>query len=188
MKISLRKANAIQSAITETMGSLKLETEVSINEFEDADAKISSILKEFNENNGVRENLLDALFEIRAAVSGANSSSGINGVLAILAKIEKQITFYRNLAKLQPATEKRVLNGKIQKIAGRSDDSRIYRHSDEVITTIFEGNVIDNFKNFHAQLKREKQKLQDELLELNVRTEIELTDKTVDTLTKANIL
>lgn len=189
MKVSLRKANAIQAAITEAISALKLETEVSINEFEDVNEKLDAASKEFNENNGVRENLLDALFEIRAAVSEANSSNGVNGLLAILAKTEKQISFYRNLARLQPKTDEKVLNGRIKKIADRPDDSRMYGgYMDEVNTSIFESGTIDDFKNFHANLKREKQKLQDELLELNVRTEIELTDQTVETLAKANII
>jgi len=37
-------------------------------------------------------------------------------------------------------------------------------------------------------LKRQKQKLQDTLLELNVRSEIELSDDTVKVLTDNNIL
>lgn len=187
MKISLRKANAIQQSINEAIQGLDLETTISINEFESVDSKIGNSLAKFLNNEEIRENLLEALFEIRAAVSAANGASGINGLLSILAKNEKQISFYRNLSKLQPMTEKRVLNGKIRKIAERDTDA-IYGHSNEVQTTIFESDVIEHFKETHAQLKREKQKLQDELLELNVRTEIELSDKTVNTLTEANIL
>jgi len=188
MKISLRKANAIQTAINEALASLKLEPQVSINEFEDVDQKIDAAFEEFYESNETRENLLDALFDIRSAVSAANSSSGINGLLAILAKNEKQISFYRNLANMEPVTEKRVLNGKIKKIAERSENSSMYGYSDEVRTSIFPSDVVENFKSNFAQLKREKQKLQDELLELNVRTEIELTSNTVETLEKVNIL
>jgi hypothetical protein len=57
-----------------------------------------------------------------------------------------------------------------------------------VSTSIFTSQEIDNFKNVLAVSKKQKQKLQDELLELNVRTEITLSEQTVATLTKENIL
>jgi hypothetical protein len=75
----------------------------------------------------------------------------------------------------------------LDKIRNRKEDS-YYGRNEEVSTSIFTSQEIDNFKNVLAVSKKQKQKLQDELLELNVRTEITLSEQTVATLTKENIL
>ena len=76
----------------------------------------------------------------------------------------------------------------MEKLRSRQDDVSYFRGSNELSTTIFEQGVIDNFRNIAATAKKQKQKVQDELLELNVRTQIDLSDETVATLTKENIL
>jgi hypothetical protein len=53
---------------------------------------------------------------------------------------------------------------------------------------VFEKQDIEDFKWTVADLKRQKQKLQDTLLELNVRTEIELSADAVQALDAVNIL
>ena len=187
MKISLRKANAIQSAIQEEMNSLDLTTDVQISEFEKPSVKLEEAQKRFFDNMEIRSKLLKSLFEIRAAVSGANASNGINGLLAILAQNEKEIGLYNKLSRLQAQIDIDIVRGKLAKIKGRADEA--YRYGDDdVATNIFNDATIQTFKSKLASLKKEKQKLQDELLELNVRTEILLSSETENTLKSFNIL
>jgi hypothetical protein len=47
---------------------------------------------------------------------------------------------------------------------------------------------VAKFKAEQQELKKQKQKLNDEILELNVRTEIELAPGTVDVLTKEGLV
>jgi uncharacterized protein YdcH (DUF465 family) len=68
------------------------------------------------------------------------------------------------------------------------EESRLYGRFDTLDTGIFTKEEIEGFKRSVADLKRQKQKLQDTLLELNVRTEIELSAETAQALTNANVL
>ena len=55
-------------------------------------------------------------------------------------------------------------------------------------TSIFSEAEVETFRREAAEGKRQKQKLQDALLELNVQTEIELEEGTALFLEKADIL
>jgi len=188
MKVSLRKANVIQKSIQEEINNLDLATDVSISEFEKPSSKLEEMQGRFFTNMETRSKLLDALYEIRAAVSGVNASSGINGLLSILAHNEKEIGMYVKLAKLTPQVDIDIIRGKIEKIKARKEDSYYGNGSDTVTTSIFDAESIRGFKNKLATLKKEKQKLQDELLELNVRSEIMLSAKAVEILEEVRIL
>jgi len=186
MKISLRKANAIQKVIQEEITGLNLSTDVQISEFDNSLEKVTLAQQQFFANMEKRSDLLDALYGIRAAVSGVNGSNGVNGILTILAQNEKDIALYGKLSRLSEQTEFGVINGKIAKIRDRKED--LYGRDDIVNTSIFNKATLDTFKSKLSSLKKEKQKLQDELLELNVRTEIMLSDMTIKTLQSVNIL
>lgn len=186
MKISLRKANAIQASIIEEINGVDLKTEVTVNEFETVADRVSQAETRFFQNMEKRNALNEALYEIRAQVSGANGSSGINGLLTILAQTEKDIQLYNRISRLHPSVDVNVLEGKLDKIRQRKED--MYGREDHVVTSIFNEATIDTFKSKLASLKKQKQKLQDELLEMNVRTEIQLEAKTVETLKSVNIL
>lgn len=187
MKVNLRKANAIQVAINETVKGLEFNATASINEFQDADKEILAASSKFSGNLARRVALLDALYEIRKAVASANDSAGIDGRLADVARLEKDLQFYSTYAKASVITDSAVINGKLEKIRNRKEDAYSYR-GEKVDTSIFNEKVLESFKSIVASAKKQKQKLQDELLELNVRTEIEFSAATVTTLTNEKIL
>jgi len=188
MKINLRKANAIQVAINETIKGLEFNATASINEFQEATAEISAASAKFTRNLARRIALLDALYEIRKAVASANDSAGIDGRLADVARLEKDLQFYSTYAKASVITDTAVIAGKLEKIRNRKEDSYGFGRSDTIDTSIFTETEVEGFKAVVTTAKKQKQKLQDELLELNVRTEIEFSDATVATLTTENIL
>lgn len=188
MKINLRKANAIQLAVNEAIKGLEFNATVSINEFQDASSEISSASAKFTRNLSRRVALLDALYEIRKAVAVANNNAGIDNRLADVARLEKDFQFYSTYAKSSAITDAAVINGRLDKIRNRKEDAYGYGRGENVDTSIFTETEIDGFKSVVAAAKKQKQKLQDELLELNVRTEIEFSDATVATLTNENIL
>ena len=186
MKISLRKANMLQAAINEVIASLDLSVDVKLTEFERPADKIESSFNRFSTNISRRTGLLDALYEIRRNVSDANNASGINSLLAGVARNEKDIVFLSKLAKLEPAMDKDVIIGKLGKIKGRTED--YYGREDVVMTNIFTAEQLQEFKGGLASAKKTKVALQDNLLELNVRTEIVLSDAVVNLLTAENLL
>lgn len=188
MKVSLRKANALQAAINEAIATLDLSVEVAINEFEKPTSKLTEAKDRFTAQLATRNAFYGAVYDIRRKVAAANAQSGINDLLADVAMVEKSIAFYSKLVKLQPALENDVIVGKLGKIKGRGED-QFYGHREDVVrTSIFAESEIEDFKSSLAAFKKQKVSLQDTLLELNVSTEIELTDETVEVLTKAGII
>lgn len=188
MKITLRKANAIQVAINEVLKSLDFNTNAQINEFQNANDVIDQTSRRFAENVKRRNNLLATLYQIRKSVSVANSQNGIESRLADVARLEKDITFFSQFAKAQPKLEKGVIEGKIAKIKSRTDADPYRHYESEVVTSVLEAKDIESFKAVLNTAKKQKQKLQDELLELNVRSEIQLAPESVEVLTREEIL
>lgn len=188
MDITLRKANALQTAINEVINGLDLSTEVEINEFQSPKSVIENTAELFTENLVRRGALIDALYEIRALVSRANTESGINDALVKLARNEKQMGFYNRLSKIAPMTEMDVITGQLGKIKSRDASDLYGRREDVVRTNILQIEDIENFTKIAKNLKREKQKIQDELLELNVQTYISLSESTVKSLQEEDIL
>lgn len=186
MQISLRKANAIQVAINEALKGLEFKTEIGINEFQKPEATIEAASKLFFDNVNRRNALLRALYEIRKATASANATNGIDSRLADLAFLEKEVTFFTAHSKTKERLAAEVIVGKLEKIANRTEDS--YYAKAEVETSVFTDKDLYALTRLLVKAKKEKQKLQDELLELNVRTTIELTETTVATLTQEDIL
>jgi hypothetical protein len=178
MNITLRKANAIQNNINDTIKGISFETSIRINEFQTAESIIASAENKFGLSLKKRDSLYMALYEIRKAVSKANDASGISAKLAEVAHLEKQFSFYSGLAGKDEREDLAVINGKLDKIRNSKEDarSRIYGYSDEVTVSILDREDLEGFKQLANQAKKVKQKVQDEILELNVRTEIQLSE------------
>jgi hypothetical protein len=190
MKITLRKANAVQAAINETLKGLSFENQVRINEFEDAETKITAAQTKHRENVERKLDLLYALYSIRKSVSRANYDAGINDMLADVARLEKDVQFFSGLSKAEVRETSVILVGKLDKIRNRKEDSRasIYGREDDVTTSVFTADDITNFKKLAADAKKRKQKLQDTLLEVNVRAEIELAPEVEETLKQEDLI
>ena len=185
MNITLRKANAVQHSITEAIKNIKIDLTVEINEFqtvEDVITKANSVLVE---NDGRRQKLTMALYNIRALVGTANTASGIDTALAKAAFIDKRIGQLEELAKATEITALDVIKGKLDKIRNdksESTRSRIYGYSDTVTTGVLGLEQIAQAKAEVLSLKKQKQKINDEVLELNIKTEIPLTEDVVAVL------
>ena len=187
MQVSLRKANALQVAINEALKGLEFKSDVSINEFQKPAQEIELAKQKFDRNVQRRGSLTSALYNIRTAVSSANASNKIDNLLADLARLEKDIVFYTPLAKASGQTDLEVVRGKLVKIANREGESYSF-HSSEVSTSIFAETDLEAFRSNLSVAKKKKQALQDQLLEVNVRTTIELATSTVEVLKAEDII
>ena len=185
MQVTLRKANKIQHSILEAIKGLDFTTSVRVNEFEDAGEQINAVRDAFFTHRATREKLVGALYEIRKAVARANCENSVNDMLADVAMLEKQIQFVSGYAGQSPRESDAVIQGKLDKIKNAKDD---YYGRHEVNTGIFTKEEVNDFKRELADLKRQKQDLQDTLLELNVQTTIELDEETERFLQKADVL
>lgn len=187
MKITLRKANAVQLSINEMIKGLSFDSSVQLNEFEPATTQIDAVRSTFETHRATRVKLVGVLYEIRKAVARANADESINDMLAEVAMLEKEIQFNNTYATKSPRLSDAVIDGKLNKLAEAKEDS-FYGRGNTVDTGIFTAEEVNDFKRTVADMKRQKQKLQDTLLELNVQTEIELDEETVRFLEQADIL
>lgn len=190
MKISLRKANVLQNDINETVKTISIVDSVSINEFQNAEDVISAKALESVNAYQRKLRLINALYSIRSVVAEANATSGISKRLTEIAHLDKILVLNQQLAGFTVRTEPAIVAGKLDKIRNRKEESArsLYGHADEVSTGIFNQETVNDFKATVNKLKKDKQKLQDEILELNVRTEVAISDQAVQTLVSEGLL
>lgn len=185
MNLTLRKANAVQAGINDAIKSIKIETSVELNEFQNVEVELQKANTTLFTNDSRRQRLLLALYNIRGLVGTANAQSGIDMKLATAAFLDKRLAQLDELAKVSPITDLAVINGKLEKIRNDKSEtarSRIYGYNDTVSTTVISQEQLDQVKAEIQNLKKQKQKLNDEILELNIKTEIPLSDDVVKTL------
>ena len=190
MNITLRKANAVQNSINDAIRGIKIETSIELNEFQDVTAELQAANDLLLNNDARRQKLLLALYNIRGLVGTANSNSGIDLALAKAAFIDKRIGQLNELAESKAVTNIAVLNGKLDKIRNRKDESRasLYGRDDTVSTGVIGAEQIVQAKAEISNLKKQKQKINDEVLELNIKTEIPLSEDVVATLQAEGLL
>ena len=192
MKITLRKASALQTAIQEAVKNIEVTVKVELNEFERPDVALATANMKLIAADQRRVALTKALYVVRAQVGTANAECGINERLAKAAYVDKrigQLTVLIGAEALQDNMA--VIEGKLEKLkAPETANSRrsIYGYSDTVSTGVLSQAQVDAFKAEQLALKKDKQKLNDEVLELNVRTEIALSDETVAVLTSEGLV
>ena len=189
MKITLRKANALQNSINDALRHIDVKTKVSLNEFQDAEGVLAVSAAEAKKNIDRKVSLTNALYDIRGAVGSRNATAGIDEKLTEVARIEKQIQLYSAYVGVEVREASAVIAGKLEKIrAGKDERRSIYGYGDTVDTGVFSADDIAAFKAVVANLKKQKQALQDAVLEANVRNEVVLKQVTVDTLAAENLL
>lgn len=189
MNITLRKANAIQNSILETIKNIKIETTLELNEFVEVEKELTRANAELFGNDSRRQRLLLALYNIRGLVGTANAQSGIDLNLSKCAFIDKRISQLEEFSNAKPVVAIEVIKGKLDKIRNRKEDSRASMFRDEtVLTSVIAQTQIDQAKVEISNLKKQKQKLNDEILELNIKTEIPLSEDVVKTLTEERII
>lgn len=189
MNISLRKASAIQNRILEAIREIKIETSIQLNEFQDAETMLNQASETLWENDQRRNLLLLSLYNIRGLVGAANSASGVDLALSKAAFIDKRIVQLSEFASLSPVDSIDVINGRLAKIK-EGDQSQRGRgwNPDTVETSVITSVRLSKVKSEILYLKKEKQKLNDEILELNIKTEIPLADETVKVLTDEGLI
>lgn len=184
MNITLRKANAVQNSINEAIRNIKIETNLELNEFQNVEAELTAAQQKLQAADLRRDKLLVVLYNIRGLVGQANAESGIDLKLARAAYVDKRISQLEALATGNAVTDLDVIKGKLEKIKSLKDEarSRIYGYGDTVTTAVLTQEKIDAVQVEIKNLKKQKQKLNDEILELNIKTEIPLSDDAAQVL------
>jgi len=182
MKVSLRKANALQNAIQEHVKTIEVKTEVSLNEFQDAAVELTAKREAFAVNDQRRTVLTKALYSIRAKVGRANTESGVADLLSDAAYVDKRLAQLKGIIDSTASESLDVLTGKLKKLSEGDSTRRLYGYNDTISTGVLTHADIEAYKSQMRELKKLKQSINDKVLELNVRTEIELDESTVSLL------
>jgi hypothetical protein len=188
MKITLRKANALQTVIQEFIRGIEIKPTVHLNEFEDAEVTLFALNTQLVAKDDLRDRLTRIVYRIRGSVGVANAASGVSDRLAESAYIDRRIAHMTELAKSTAQESVGIVQSKLEKLRNTETKSRMYGYGDTVEVGVLRQDQIDAYKGIVLHLKKQKQKLNDEVLELNVRTEIELSDETVAELQQVGLL
>ena len=91
IKITLRKANAIQQNINDLLKNIQVKATVELNEFQDVVQSLQAANDAVMAADVRRSDLLMALYSIRATVGVANFQCGLGNRLSHLAYIDKRL-------------------------------------------------------------------------------------------------
>ncbi len=187
MKFTLRKASVLQNEIQEAAKNITLVGRVALNEFQEAKTALATANTDLKANLGRLSKLNGALANVRALVGQANLTSGVNGKLADLAAIDKMISRYTELAvDTNLSDDIAVIDGKLNKLKTR-DEARYYG-AETVDTGVLSAADMEAFREELRVLRKRKQTINDEILELNIRTEIELSEEVVAVLKAEKVI
>jgi hypothetical protein len=188
MKISLRKAKVVQTNILECIESIRYVLSVEINEFQDVNALMQQAYNNTIAADKRRNDLTAAIYEIRDLVGAANASSGIDTLLTQIAYIDRRVKQVTELSNATEVLPPEVLAGRVERLKFEKESIGSYRSGSTSYTGIFTREQLTQFKAEITQLKRQRQRLNDRLLHLNMTTEISLKDETVNLLKGEDIL
>lgn len=189
VKVSLRKANAIQTNINDLLKSIAVKTTVEISEFQEPTAVLQTANDALMAADVRRSDLLMALYSIRATMGIANFQCGIGNKLSHLAYIDKRLGQLDPLIQESAALKDlHVISGQLDKIRNRREEHRLYGLDSGVSSGVLQPQQMESIRGIIRELKKQKQSLNDEVLHLNVTTEIELTDEVEAILKKEGIL
>jgi hypothetical protein len=188
MKISLRKANAIQLLINEQINE-PFSGSTKVSKFDSAPQEVlSKAGQELVHKMGVKFNLIAALFSIRKKVASKSAEVGVAALLTDLAENEKKTAYFKQLASSTPAPKFEVVIAALEDIKKEQTVNSYRPRVDSVEVSLVDQKSIDDFKKSIVELRKEKQKISDKLLHLNVSSEIELDEAEVAVLTNYDIL
>lgn len=187
MKVSLRKANALQAGIVDALKTLTITTDINLSEYVDAASVMSAAVDKMIDTLSRRTALLNAQYDIRKLVNQANTDSGISDRLTAAALIDKQIADLKIVASVDVSKDMSEVEARLAKIRLNDPNRSLYGET-TVATSLVSVSAKAEFTAQLASLKKLKQDLNDKVLELNIKTEITLSDDTVSVLTKEGLV
>jgi hypothetical protein len=192
MDITLRKAARLQTDIQSAIKDLALGATTDVSIFEpDAMAAVAQARATWDRNVTRAEVLTDILFGIRLKVGNKNHEAGVGEKLTQIARLERRIALMASGLNVSPQESEEVINGRLTRLREKGGDSssRFAAMAPEAVSvSLFDEAEIDRTKEVQMRFRREKQKLQDELLEINASTRITLDEAAVAALKDEKLL
>jgi hypothetical protein len=190
MKINLRKASVIQQTILDEIKRIGTEkTTLSISLYaDDVAAKLDEQLAKIVATNQKVGRLLEANRVIRASVAKKNAEMGIMDYLAeeaFLASAEHRV---KAIAELEVRPNIAELAKEIEARKELKDAERsIYGRTYEVSVNVATDTLVNDAKIELARIQKRRRKIKDEMVSINVRTEIEVPEQVALVLTELGL-
>ena len=176
--LNLRKASALQTALNDMLKTIDVKTSIDLTEFKDPATELATASATLFANDSRRNDLLTCVYSLRSLVGLQNAVTGVTARLTHIAYIDKRVAQLEHIVNTTPELlDMQVITGKLDKIKNRSVDSResIYGRHDEVTTGVLSKDQLESIRTVIRDLRKQKSTLNDEILELNIQSQIELT-------------
>lgn len=191
MKINLRKSAALQTEIMNVMGNIEVATRRTYADIDYVETDFHDHVSEWKNNLNRKWQLVDTLENIRKATAKANQDSGVSDLLTEERVISQKINFLSEVIenkKTRMYTVQEIVDKlkKYQEV--KSDSLMSYRHEQSVTSGLITKEEISVYETEIKKLKKLRQKTNDQILELNVSTLIDLSESDVRLLEKEELI
>jgi len=194
MQINLRKASALQSDIHEILRNVEVETVATFEEREVVVDEMTEAIGEWRTNLERKTDLINVLFSIRQKVGAANAESGLNDLLTEHRRVTEQKELLEELTnrlKGKMLTVDQVVTklAQLEERAANAKDSYFARGRDvEVRTELMDKDDLNDYRSQIRSLKKLQRSINEQVLELNVRTIIDLSEAEVQVLSNEDLV
>lgn len=189
MKINLRKAAVIQQALQDELKRERNDsTDLRISVF-DADIKttLDAHQRRIQENLARTDRLLKALYTLRQIVARANAEAGITDRLAEEAHLAAREAALAALVRAEVRPNESTLMAELQERRSSKTDS-IYSGRDYSMSVpILTESLQNSFKGDMDAVRRLRRRLRDDMVTINVKTEIEVPEEVSQVLTELGL-
>ena len=159
-KVTLKKAHDLQHLLRHVLEQHKIRTEVLLSDNPQSDYSLAGT--KFSRDMQRRDNLIIAYYELDQLIIQGSVAANIHIKESSIKQLEEQLSFFKNLCSVPP--------------------------KNLVPTSIFDQEDIDGFAQLLLTVKSNIIKIQDEILELSMRTEIPLSDNVTKVLISEGII
>lgn len=174
MKLTLRKANALQLLINEQIASTEIPTSANVSKYDDPTLLVIAVANTLDQGVKKKTSLLKVLYSLRKKAAEESHKAGIPEILADMAFMDKVSAVLEPLSKLKNfAPSEEVLKQAFEDLK-REAPAAGYNRRDSFGTGVVPPGWVSAWVAELSSLRKQKQNLSDRLLELNVRHEIEL--------------
>jgi hypothetical protein len=175
MNVSLRKARQIRDDLQRLLAGEELRGTTTVSVYcEDIDALMAAKRAETMVQARLLGELEQVLFALRRAIGRANTESGIADQLAERARLERQVERLARAAAEAPAESIAVLERRLAAARDRAERADAYHVSETLTINVLGEADIAFFAEAVGIARRTIREIDERVLELNVRTQVEI--------------
>lgn len=183
MNITIRKAKDLRDSLWTAINDMEFVTQFEMTEFQMPVNTIAAVEETFAKNLINRDAMLLAMYELEKHIEKGYSMSEIGNMMADIDLLKNQIEFFKDLSTRPVIDDMTTITGKLDKIR-KSTTADFSTLTVNVLTK----EDVTGFASVLAQSKRSMQQLEDQILEMSLRTEFTVSEQTINTLKENGII